>query len=61
MTPSPHPEPQAPDLVLDGVAAGLWPSLSPADRRDRARRALGLLPVAPWGERMVYVEAAPAE
>jgi hypothetical protein len=45
--------------VLEAVAAGLWPSLSPAERRELALLALGLRPLAAWADgRMVYVEAA---
>jgi hypothetical protein len=47
-----------PAHVLDAVAAGLWPTLSTDDRRERARQALGLEPLAAWTDgRMVYVEA----
>jgi hypothetical protein len=49
-----------PAHVLDAIAAGLWPTLSTADRREKAIQALGLVPLAPWGNgRMVYIEAAP--
>lgn len=57
-----HPPRNLPKHVLDAVAAGLFPSLSADDRRERTLRLLaqGLLPLAPWGDgRMVYVEGAP--
>jgi hypothetical protein len=49
-----------PAHVLDAISAGLWPTLSAEDRREKVLRAFGLTPLAPWTDgRMVYVGAPP--
>lgn len=49
--PSPEPVADALEVALAAILRDLGP-----DQRRRLLGALGLEAVAPWGERMVYVE-----